>query len=261
MYKLYVIPGSHACRSAMLMLDYKQLPYRRVEVPTLLHPLAVRLHGFDAGGETRRAGSGRPLPLRVGDHLGTVPALAANGDRISTNHGIARFLDEHNPDPPLFPSDPEQRSRVEEAETWANDELQMVARRILLPVALRDPSEASQAAGEGRLGHLLYRQEMARRLIIPMIGRLVFNVGSATEQEMMAGLPAMLDRIDGWIDEGVLGAPQLNAADFMVAPSLALILYRPDVMPLFAGRPALELVDRLLPEPADKTVSALADAR
>ena len=43
---------------------------------------------------------------------------------------------------------------------------------------------------------------------------------------------------------------QLNAADFMVAPSLALILYRPDVMPLFEGRPALELVDRLLPEPA-----------
>ena len=186
----------------------------------------------------------------MGDHLGTVPALAANGDRISTNHRIARFLDERHPDPPLFPADPEQRSRVEEAERWANDELQMVARRILLPVALRDPSEASQAAGEGRLGHLLYRQEVARRLIIPMIGRLVFNVGSATEQDTMAGLPAMLDRIDDWIDEGVLGGPQLNAADFMVAPSLALILYRPDVMPLFAGRPALELVDRLLPEPA-----------
>ena len=36
----------------------------------------------------------------------------------------------------------------------------------------------------------------------------------------------------------------------MVAPSLALILYRPDVKPMFEGRPALELVDRLLPEPA-----------
>jgi hypothetical protein len=35
----------------------------------------------------------------------------------------------------------------------------------------------------------------------------------------------------------------------MVAPSLALILYRPDVLPIFEGRPALELVDRLLPEP------------
>jgi glutathione S-transferase len=256
MYKLYVIPGSHACRSAMLMLEHKQLPYRRVEIPTLLHPLAVRLHGFDAGGQTRAAGSGRPLALRVGDHLGTVPALAANGDRISTNYRIARFLDERHPDPPLFPADPAQRARVEEAEAWANDSLQMVARRILLPVALRDPSEASEAAGQGRLGHLLYRQELARRLIIPMIGRVVFNVGSATEQEMLGDLPGMLDRIDAWIADGVLGGPQLNAADFMVAPSLALILYRPDIAPLFEGRPALELVDRLLPEPESRQPAA-----
>jgi hypothetical protein len=83
-----------------------------------------------------------------------------------------------------------------------------------------------------------------------MIGRMVFNVGSATEEEMLAGLPAMLDRIDGWIGDGVLDGPKLNAADFMIAPSLALILYRPDVMPLFEGRAALGLVDRLLPEPA-----------
>ncbi len=60
----------------------------------------------------------------------------------------------------------------------------------------------------------------------------------------------MLDRIDSWIREGVLNGPQLNAADLMVAPSLALILYRPDVKSMFEGRPALELVDRLLPEPA-----------
>ena len=42
---------------------------------------------------------------------------------------------------------------------------------------------------------------------------------------------------------------QLNVADLMVAPSLALMLYRPDVRPQFEGRAALELVDRLLPEP------------
>ena len=60
----------------------------------------------------------------------------------------------------------------------------------------------------------------------------------------------MLDRIDAWIGEGVLNDEQLNVADFMVAPSLALILYRPDVLPIFEGRPALELADRLLPEPA-----------
>ena len=35
----------------------------------------------------------------------------------------------------------------------------------------------------------------------------------------------------------------------MIAPSLALMLYRPDMRALFDGRPALALVDRLLPEP------------
>ena len=83
-----------------------------------------------------------------------------------------------------------------------------------------------------------------------MIGRLVFAADRDAERELLADLPAMLDRIDAWIADGVLGGAQLNAADFMVAPSLALILYRPDVLPLFEGRPALELVDRLLPEPA-----------
>src|SRR5690349_3774430 len=110
MYTLYVIPGSHACRSAMLMLEHKQVPYRRVDVLTLLHPLVVRLHGFDAGGQTRSAGGRRPLPLRMGDRLGTVPALACGDERISTNYRIARFLDQRHPEPPLFPVVPEQRS-------------------------------------------------------------------------------------------------------------------------------------------------------
>ena len=82
-----------------------------------------------------------------------------------------------------------------------------------------------------------------------MIGRLVFAADAGADRELLAGLPAQLDRIDSWIADGVLGGEQPNAADFMVAPSLALILYRPDVLPLFEGRPALELVDRLLPAP------------
>jgi glutathione S-transferase len=250
MYMLYVIPGSHACRSAMLMLEHKRVPYRRVDIVTLLHPLVVRLLGFDAGGQTRTAGGRRTFGLRLADRLGTVPALAANGHRISTNHGIARFLDEHHPEPPLFPDDAEQRAAVEEAERWANDTLQMAARRIPGAAILRDPTEFSRSAGEGRLGHVLYKRALARRLIIPRILRGGFAVSPRAERDPIAELPPMLDRIDTWIAGGVLGGAQLNAADFMVAPSLALILYRPDVRPMFEGRPALELVDRLLPEPA-----------
>jgi glutathione S-transferase len=250
MYTLYVIPGSHACRSAMLMLEHKQVSYRRADIVTLMHPLVVRAHGFDAGGQTRTAGGRRTFGLRLGDRLGTVPALAANGHRISTNHGIARFLDERHPEPPLFPADAEQRSRVEEAERWANETLQMAARRIPGTAIVGDPGTFSRSAGDGRLGYLLYKRALTRRLVIPRLLRDVFAAGPAAERDLLAELPSMLDRIDAWIVDGVLGGAQLNAADFMVAPCLALILYRPDVLPVFEGRPALALVNRLLPEPA-----------
>jgi glutathione S-transferase len=250
MYKLYVIPGSHACRSAMLMLEHKRVPYRRVDIVTLLHPLVVRLHGFDAGGQTRNAGGRRTFGLRFGDRLGTVPALAADGQRISTNHGIARFLEARHPEPSIFPSDPEQRAAVEEVERWANETLQMAARRIPGAAALRDPAQFTRSAGDGRLGYLLYKRALTRRLIVPRILRGVFAASPKADRKLLAELDAMLDRIDAWISEGVLAGEQLNVADFMVAPSLALILYRPDALPMFEGRPALALVDRLLPEPA-----------
>jgi glutathione S-transferase len=250
MYKLYVIPGSHACRSAMLMLEHKQVPYRRVDVITLTHPVMVRLHGFDAGGETRIAGTRRTFGIRLGDLLGTVPALAADGRRLSTNRQIARFLDDRHPERALFPADPGQRRAVEEAERWANETLQMLARRLALAWAVRDPAGAGRSGADGRMGYLLYRPAFLRRLIIPMIGRQIFAAGGSAEKDLLADLPAALDRIDGWIGDGVVGGAQLNAADFMIAPSLALILYRSDMLPLFEGRAALQLVDRILPEPA-----------
>src|SRR3954451_16020212 len=214
MYKLYVIPGSHACRSAMLMLEHKQVPYRRIDIVTLLHPLLVRLHGFDAGGQTRTAGGRRPFGLRLGDRLGTVPALAADGHRISTNHGIARFLDERHPEPPLFPADPEQRAAVEDAERWANEVLQIAARRIPVAAVVRDPEAFSRSAGDGRLGYILYKRELTRRLIIPRILAGGFATTPGREREILAELPGILDRIDAWIADGVLAGEQLNAADF-----------------------------------------------
>ena len=249
MYKLYVIPGSHACRSAILMLDHKRVQYRRVDVLTLTHPVRARLHGFSAGGQKRVTGARRTLGVRLGDMLGTVPALDADGRKVSTNHGIARFLDEHHPDPPLLPDDPDERRAVEEAERWANEVLQMAARRLPAGALIRDPAGMARSSGDGRMGYLLYRSELARRLINPLILRVAFNVDRSTDAELLPELPGMLDRIDRWIEEGVLGREQLNVADFRVAPSRALMLSRSDLYPYFEGRPALDLVDRLLPEP------------
>ena len=54
--KLYVILGSHACRAGILVLEHKGIDYELVELPTALHPFALRLHGF-AGNPTRVPGA------------------------------------------------------------------------------------------------------------------------------------------------------------------------------------------------------------
>lgn len=186
MYALYMILGSHACRSAMLMLEHKGVAYRRVDIFTGLHPIVARLHGFDAGSQRRAAGGRRTLGLRLGDRLGTVPGLAAEDERISTNYRIARFLDARHPEgPPLLPADPARRAAVEDAERWGNETRQMDARRILAGSLLRDPAGMSHSMHDGRMGYLLYRRALLRRLLIPRLRR-VFAASAAAEQVLLA---------------------------------------------------------------------------
>src|SRR5258707_971372 len=92
--RLYVISGSHACSTAMLMLAHKQVSYRRVRLPTGLHPMLVRALGFPghkAPIRTVDGGTGRTLALL--DRMGTVPALRWGSERVQTNRRIARFLE------------------------------------------------------------------------------------------------------------------------------------------------------------------------
>src|ERR1700730_14353911 len=118
---LYVFPGSHACRSAMLMLEQKGITYRRVDLMPGTHPLAVRIRGFAGhASPLRSVDGGTHRSLAVLDRIGTVPALRFGGERIQTNRGIARLLDRVQPDPPLFPVDPVRRAAVEEAERWGD---------------------------------------------------------------------------------------------------------------------------------------------
>jgi len=248
--KLYVILGSHACRTGMLLLEHKGIDYERVELPTGLHPFGLRFRGFSRKKAPARnvGGRRRPQMLATADRMGTVPALRMNGDRVETNREIARYLDSRQPDPPLFPSDPERRSAVEEAESWGSETFQMAARRLVLTAGLH-PEVLIDHANDGRLGPLLFRSEWVRLQGTRMIARLVFRANKDAEQELLGSLPDQLDRIDAWVESGVLNGDQLNAADFMIAPSLALLSYRSDIKPELETRPLLQLIDRVLPEP------------
>ena len=256
--KLYVILGSHACRAAMLMLDHKGIAYETVELPTGLHPFALRLHGFGRNRAPFREVDGKhPGMLRMADRSGTVPALKMNGRQVKTNREIARFLDEVQPEPRLFPEDPDRRREVEEAERWGDEVFQMAARRLTIAARLQGPDALVNRGDDGRLRPLLWRSQRVR-LYGSRALAMIFAVDSQASAKLGAELPALLDRIDAWVESGLLNGPELNAADFMIAPSLALISYRRDLRPELERRPLLGLIDRLLPEPRAAAAAGVA---
>jgi glutathione S-transferase len=256
---IYVIPGSHPCRTGMLLLEHKGIPYRRVNLLPGTHSAAVRILGFPAiASRTDQLGEGRHRSISLADRLGTVPALRFDGERVQTNREIARFLERVKPEPPLFPGDPERRRAVEDAELWGDEELQMSARRIVLAGGLH-PDVLRNHADDGRLGFLLYRRRPVRRRFVRMVAR-AFEVDERVERELLESVPAMLDRVDAWIESGVLNGEQLNAADYMIVTSLALLTYRRDLEPLVMSRLAGALVDRVLPDPTGVQARAAAAA-
>jgi glutathione S-transferase len=247
---VYVIP-THPCRTATLMLEHKGIPYRRVDLPAGLHPIALRLLGFPGNKTPFRQIDDRPRRvLALADRMGTVPTLR-NGNRwVATNLAIARFLDSVKPDPPLFPTEPRRRLAVEQAERWGDEIFQMAARRLLLAASLRGLDGIVNRGENGRLGALVSRHATVRLAVARLVARFAFAANARSEPDLLAQLPAMLDRIDAWIEAGVLNGEQLYAADFMIATSLALLCYRPDIPAELERLPTIQLIDRVLPTPA-----------
>jgi glutathione S-transferase len=247
---LYVISGSHACRTAMLMLEHKQLEYRRVRLPTGMHPFAVRALGFPGHKAPIREVEGKTgRSLALLDRLGTVPALRYDSQRVQTNRRIARFLDEVEPRAPLFPADEQRRQAVEDAEAWGDEIFQMSARRLGLTGSLAGLDNFRDRGNAGRLGALLSPSERLRVLAARGVTSVAFKANAQVEGQLVAELSPLLDKIDAWLAAGVLGGEQLNAADYMIAPSIALIAYRLDLRAQIEARPAGAYVERVLPEP------------
>ena len=141
----------------------------------------------------------------------------------------------------------------------------MAARRLVVAAEVVPGRQMLNHGDDGRLGPLLYRSRILRKAVAHVIARIAFRVNPETERAMLAELPEMLDRIDEWIEEGVLNGEELYVADFMLAPSLAILTYRADVAEEIERRPARQLLNRLLPEPSrgkppDRSLSAASPA-
>lgn len=234
----------------MLALDHKGLPYETVVLATGLHPFLIRLLGFPGNASPIRSVDGHTGPaLALMDRMGTVPALRHADQRAQTNLAIIDFLEELRPEPPLFPTDAAHRAAVEEALRWGDGPLQMAARRTVMAAAGTSLAALHERGARGRLGPLLAGNGPGRVLLNGFAARTTFAAGTGHSEALVGELGGLLDRVDGWIADGTLNGGQLNAADLMIAPSLALLDYRLDLREQLRARPAYALLERLLPEP------------
>ncbi|MDX6583747.1 MAG: hypothetical protein QOI10_2931 [Solirubrobacterales bacterium] len=224
--KLYVIPGSHPSRTAMRMLEIKAIPYKRVDLMPVIAKARLRATGF----------SGL-----------TVPALKLGGRKVQGSREIARELDRVQPEPPLLPADPAQRAAVEQAETWGDETLQPVARRILWNALRRDRAPLASYSEGARLGVPIGLAVKTGGPLVALSARL----NEATDENVradLAALPGLLQRIDDWIAAGVLGGEDLNAADLQIGTSVRLLMTLQDLREAIAARPAGDLAMRVAPE-------------
>ncbi len=223
--RLFVIPASHPSIAAQLMLDQKGIAYKRTDLLPVISKGVLRAAGFPGI---------------------TVPALKIGGSKVQGSRQIARELDRLRPEPPLFPADPEQRATVEEAERFGDEQLQPPMRQILWWAIKRDKAPLRSYSEGAKLGLPL---GLAMKTAAPIVA-LSARFNEADDEHVrvgLAALPAMLDKIDAWIDAGVLGGEQLNAADFQIAPSLGLAMTLDDLRPAIESRPAGALAKRVVP--------------
>jgi glutathione S-transferase len=222
---LYGSPPSHPSHSARLMLEHKRMEHKVVWLLPGLWPVLLRTRGFRGG---------------------TVPALKLNGRRIQDSREISRALEEAQPDPPLFPADPQRRLAVEEAERWGEQVLQAVPRRIIRWIATRNQSmRAAMARDVG-----MPAPALAAAVNLPAARYLARKAGASDERVRrdLAGLPGLLDEVDRLIADGVIGAEPPNAADYQIATTVRALISCEDVAPAIRGRPAEELAMRIVPD-------------
>jgi glutathione S-transferase len=173
----------------------------------------------------------------------TVPSLSIAGRKLTGSREIDRIPS----DPPLYPSEPEPRVAVEDADRWGEEILQPAVRRILWNALKRNRSPLASYAEGARLGVPI---GLAVRTAAPVVGA-ANRINRADEDVVrrdLASLPGALKRIDDWIAEGVLGSDSPSAADLQIAASLRLAMTLDDLRPAIAGRPAGELAVRAIPE-------------
>lgn len=109
MLELYQFELSQYSEKVRLILDYKGLPYRKIEVT----PGVGQLELFQLSGQRR------------------VPVLKDGATVISDSTAIAMYLERKYPEKPIIPVDPKERGVCLLIEEWADASIGIKSRKVL----------------------------------------------------------------------------------------------------------------------------------
>ncbi len=118
MLELYQFELSHYCEKIRLILDYKGLPYRKIEVT----PGMGQLDLYRMSGQRQ------------------VPVLKDGTEVIADSTAIALYLDKKYPELPIIPTEPKQRALCLLMEEWADESIGMNARKAMLGAFSQNPA-------------------------------------------------------------------------------------------------------------------------
>ncbi len=118
MLELHQFEASHYSEKVRLVLDYKQLPYRTIEVT----PGIGQIDLYRLSGQRQ------------------VPVLKDGDEVISDSTAIARYLDKQYPERPLIPSDPKQKGLCLLMEAWADESIGLNARKVMIGAFNQHPN-------------------------------------------------------------------------------------------------------------------------
>lgn len=228
--KVYYIPGSHPCNAVFKALDLKGLDFKKVVVIPPAHRLQMK--------------------LMFGDR--TVPAIkytdeSGNVEKVQTTRAIFRMLDSLVPEPRLFPAGQAERDRVIAAETWADGNFQDVGRRLIWAHLMRSPKAMASFSTGDSVPLPKFMQDIAAKPVATIQAKLNKADDDRVRKDLEE-LPAMLDKIDGYIADGVIGGETPNAADLQIAATLNIWMSMEDLRAVIEPRPCGQLTRRIFPE-------------
>ena len=200
---LWHLPVSHFSEKARWALAYKGVEHERRSPPPGAH-MAVAL--WLTGGRQK-----------------TFPVIDFGDRRVGDSTAIIAVLEQREPEPPLYPEDPDERRRALELEDWFDEQLGPHIRRYVFHELARDRE---------RMGRLSAAQLPGPPALAGRIGEAYVNLRFGVGNERKAGVArgkvlAALDRLDAELGDG----EYLVGGRFSVADLTAAALFYPLVLP------------------------------